>query len=87
MHRAQHRKKKNTASGALIQAEVCLELRLGQYLMGRLLALYLQYFGPRRMPLLCLLYYHKAVVTSQTLLLCRRSDVLHGAYHLNGRMV
>ena len=37
------------------------------------------------MPLLSLLYYHKADVTMQPFALCRQNDVLHDAYQFNGR--
>ena len=92
MQRAQHSKKtKNAASGALIEAEGRLELLRYTAPVGLIpswadLALGRGVPPESSMPLLYLLYYHKADVTSQTFALCRQNDVLHDAYQFNGRI-
>ena len=93
MQRAQHSKeKKNAASSALIEAEGRLELLRYTAPVGLIPhgLTWLLAEAPRRptrerMPLLYLLYYHKADVTSQSFALCRQNDVLHDAYQFNGR--
>ena len=91
MQRAQHSKKRNNAaSGAFIEAEGRLELLRYTAPVGLIpswadLALGRGAPPESSMPLLYLLYYHKADVTSQTFALCSQNDVLHDAYQFNGR--
>ena len=84
-------KRKNAASGALVEAEGRLELLRYTAPVGLIpswadLALGRGVPPESGMPLLYLLYYHKADVTSQTFALCSQNDVLHDAYQFNGRM-
>ena len=83
-------KGKNAASGALIEAEGCLELLRYTAPVGLIPSWADLAFGrgvppESSIPLLYLLYYHKADVTSQTFALCSQNDVLHDAYQFNGR--
>jgi len=82
-------KRKNAASGALIEAEGRLELLRYTAPVGLIpswadLALGRGVPPESGMPLLYLLYYHKADVTSQTFALCSQNDVLHDAVSLPG---
>jgi hypothetical protein len=84
-------KRKNAASGALIEAEGCLELLRYTAPVGLIpswadLALGRGVPPESSMPLLYLLYYHKADVTSQTFALCSQNDVLHDARQYTGNM-
>lgn len=90
MQRAQHSKRRNTASGALMKPRILELLRytapVGLIPSWADLALGRGVPPESSMPLLYLLYYHKADVTSQTFALCRQNDVLHDAYQFNGRI-
>jgi len=83
-------KRKNAASGALIEAEGRLELLRYMEPVGLIpswadLALGRGAPPESSMPLLYLLYYHNADVTSQTFALCSQNyDVLHDAVSLPG---
>ena len=91
MQRAQHSKRKNAASGAPIEAEGSLELLRYTAPVGLIPSWADLAFGrgvppESSMPLLYLLYYHKADVTSQTFALCSQNDGLHDAYQSTGHV-
>ena len=84
-------KGKNAASGALIEAEGCLELLRYTAPVGLIpswadLALGRGVPPESSMPFLYLLHYHKADVTSQTFGRSRQNDVLHDARQYTGNM-
>ena len=88
---AQQKKKKNAASGALLKPRspgAPPVFGTGwAYFTWADLGLWPEAFPTREsIPLLYLLYYHKADVTSQTFALCSQNDVLHDAYQFNGRI-
>ena len=97
MQRAQHSKtRKSAASGALIEAEGCLELLRYAAPVGLIsswadLGLWPRRFPPEReltadRSALYLLYYHKADATSQTFALSSQHDVLLVACQSTGRI-
>ena len=90
MQRAQHSKRRNTASGALMKPRILELLRytapVGLILSWDDLALGRSVPPESSMPFLYLLYYHKADVTSQTFGRSRQNDVLHDAYQSTGHV-